>query len=361
MPVFRNEIQQINPYVPGRPIEDVAREIGLSPRDIVKLASNESPDGPFPGVLDAAAGALAQSNRYPDNDAHDLRAKLSTSLGVPADHLWFGGGSTGLIGVIASAVGGRGTSAVYAWPSFIMYRIASKWAGAHPVEVELDPALRHDADAMLKAIRDDTTILYLCNPNNPTGTVIDRALVSDLVASVPDSVLVVVDEAYHHYVADPGYETALEHAIQRPNVIVLRTFSKVYALAALRIGYAVAQPSTITELRKAQAPFTVGQIAQVAAAASLDDGDELKRRVAANAAGRHYLLGALAERGIEHAGTETNFIFCRMGNDSSNVADLLTRAGVIVRPMAGGWFRVTIGHEHENERFVAAIDAVGIS
>lgn len=358
MPRFRPDIAAISPYVPGRTIEEVAAQIGIRPDEIVKLASNESPEGPFPGVIESATRALAESNRYPDNDHLLLTNALARWLDVPGDHLWFGNGSVGLLGHIALAAGGPGTSAVYAWPSFIMYRIASRWALSETIEVPLDQNHVHDLDAIAAAIRDDTTIVYLCNPNNPTGTIISTEAMGGFIASVPESALIVIDEAYHDFVTDDAYATAIPLATHRPNVIVLRTFSKIFALAAHRIGYGVGRPETIAELRKAQAPFTVTQIAQVAAAASLKDRGELDRRIKANEAARHQLLGVLTERSLPHTESQANFVFFELGLDGEEAAARFMEQGVIVRPMSGGWLRVTIGSEPENQRFVAALDVV---
>ena len=358
MPRFRPDIAATSPYVPGRSIEEVAAQIGIEPDAIVKLASNESPDGPFPGVIEAATKALHGSNRYPDNDHVELSAALSRWLEVPAHHLWFGNGSVGLLGHIALAVGGPGTSAVYAWPSFIMYPIASRWAMSEAVEVPLDAGHVHDLEAISRAIRDDTTVVYLCNPNNPTGTIVSSGAMDDFIGSVPESVLIVIDEAYHEFVTDDNYATAIPHALQRSNVLVLRTFSKVFALAAHRVGYGVGRPETITELRKAQAPFTVTQIAQTAAAASLLDRDELVRRVEANEAARHQLLGALAERSLPHTPSQANFVYFELEMAGKDAAARFAERGVIVRPMSGGWLRVSIGNEPENRRLVDALDEV---
>lgn len=358
MPRFRPDIAALSPYVPGRSIEEVASEIGINADELVKLASNESPEGPFPGVIEAAAEALVESNRYPDNDHLALAAAVSSWLDVPADHLWFGNGSVGLLGHIATAVGGPGTSAVYAWPSFVMYRIVSRWAMSEPIEVPLDASQCHDLDAMAAGIRDDTTAVYICNPNNPTGTIVSGDDMIGFIDSVPDSVLIVIDEAYHEFVTDARHATAIPQAMTRPNVIVLRTFSKIFALAAHRLGYGIARPETIAELRKAQAPFTVTQIAQVAATASLRDRAELERRVKANEAARHQLLGALAERSLPHTESQANFVFFELGMPGEDAASELTRRGVIVRPMSGGWLRVTIGNDQENRRFLEALDEV---
>jgi histidinol-phosphate aminotransferase len=356
MPHFRPDLEGLVTYVPGRPIEDVAREIGLEPDEIVKLASNESPEGPFPGVSEAIVGVLDGSNRYPDSDVHDLTKAMAADLEVREDQVWFGAGSTGLLGAIALSSGGPGTSAVYAWPSFVMYRIVSRWAATEAVEVPLDADHRHDLDAMLAAIRDDTTVVYVCNPNNPTGTIVSGDDLAGFIDSVPDSALVVVDEAYHHFVSDPSYRSFLDAATERPNVLVLRTFSKVYGLAAHRIGYAVGDAGLLDKLRRTQAPFTVSSLAQAAAIASLGNDEEMKRRVDANAAGRHHLAGVFSERGLDHADSQTNFVYFRLGDDSRSVASSFVRHGVIVRPLSGGWIRVTIGTPLENERFVSALD-----
>ena len=358
MPTFRPDVASLSPYVPGRSIEEVASDNGMTPDEIVKLASNESPDGPFPGVVEAAAAALADSNRYPDDDLRELTAALSQYLDVPRDHLWFGNGSVGLLTHIALATGGPGTSAVYAWPSFVMYRIASRWAMSEPIEVPLDDDHMLDLDAMSEAIRDDTTVTYLCNPNNPTGTIVSSEKMTAFIDAVPESTLIVIDEAYHDFVTDESYATAIPDALRRPNVLVLRTFSKIFALAAHRVGYGIGQPGTISELRKAQPPFTVTQVAQVAAAASLTQRGELAQRASANAAARHQLLGVLAERSLPHTKSQANFVYFALEIPAEAAAERFTRQGVIVRPMGHSWIRVTIGSERENKRFVEALDEI---
>ncbi len=358
MPTFRQDLSAISVYVPGRPIDDVARELGITPDEIVKLASNESPDGPFPGVIEAGAAALANSHRYPDNDTVVLSRALSGWLGVSSDHLWLGAGSVALLANIALAVGGPGTRAVLAWPSFVMYRTVSRWAMTETVEVPLTTDLAHDLEAMLAAVSEDTTVVYICNPNNPTGTIVDGDQLEWFVGSVPERVLIVVDEAYHDYVTDQSYRSALTLASERPNVIVLRTFSKIFGLASHRIGYAVATPATIAELRKTQIPFSVGEVAQAVAAASLDDRVEHRRRVEANEAGRHHLSGVLEERGLPHSDSRANFVYFRIGEDSTAASDAFMARGVIVRPMSKGWLRVTVGNDLQNEKFVTALDEV---
>jgi histidinol-phosphate aminotransferase len=340
----------------GRQLEDVARAHGLDPADIVKLTANEGPEGPFPGVVEAAAEVLAASNRYPDNACWDLGHALAEEMGVEFSNLLFGAGSVALLAEIANTVGGPGTKMVYGWPSFVMYRFAAIWAGSGYVEVPLDEELGLDLDAMRAAVDDETTLVVVCNPNNPTGTIKPGEAVEAFIDEIPESVLVVVDEAYHEFVTDPRYRTQVPLAVSRPNVVVLRTFSKIYALAGLRIGYAIAQPALLTELRKAQAPLTVSRVAQAAARASLGQPEEVERRRSENAARRHHLAGALAEREIPTAESHTNFIFFELGERAEEVVEQMTANGVIIREMGVGWVRATIGNDEENRRFIEALD-----
>jgi histidinol-phosphate aminotransferase len=357
MPRFRRDIAALSPYQVGRQLEDVARAHGLDPADIIKLTANEGPEGPFPGVVEAATGAMALSNRYPDNACWDLGHALADELGVDFSNLMFGAGSVALLAETVLALGGPGTNIVYGWPSFIMYRFAAIWAGSAHVEVPVDDELRLDLGAMRNAIDDETTVVVVCNPNNPTGTIRSGDGIEAFIDSVPEDVLVVVDEAYHEFVTDDSHRTQIPLALDRPNVVVLRTFSKIYALAAHRIGYAVARSELLTELRKAQAPLTVNRIAQAAALATLGQPDELARRRDQNAARRHYIAGALAERGIRTAESQANFIFFELGDEAERIVDDMTATGVIIRGMGDGWVRVTIGNDDENRRFVEALDA----
>lgn len=359
MPMFRPEIEALSPYRVGRPVEEVARDLGIDPATIVRLTANETPHGPFPGVRDAVIGALGGLSRYPDNDLWELSHALAAELGVDRSNLLFGNGSVALLADAAVALGGPGSVVVYAWPGFVMYRFAAIWAGSDYVEVPLGDDHALDLDAIEAALDERARMVVVCNPNNPTGTVLAADEVAAFARRVPDSVLVVVDEAYHEFVTDDKHATAIPLAIELGNVVVLRTFSKVYGLAAQRIGYAVGSADVISELRKAQPPMTVNSIAQVAALASLGQPGELRRRVEDNVSGRHHLLGVMRARAIPHARSETNFVYFQMpGGDSSAIADRFLRRGVIIRPMADGWMRVTVGLEPENERFVEALDSV---
>lgn len=355
MPTFRDDLDAIPTYSPGKPIEEVSRELGIS--EIVKLASNESPVPPFPPVIEAIAAAGAGANRYPENSGYYLVNALADRYGLSPDHFWLGMGSSQLINSTALAVGGPGTVAVFADPSFVMYPISTAIAGAAAIEVPLNQDMGHDLDAMAEAITDNTTIVYVCNPNNPTGTYVAGAAVRQFVESVSEDVMVVVDEAYHEYVTAPDHETMLPLVGSRPNVLVMRTFSKVYGLAGLRIGYAVGQAETLAALKRAQIPFSANVVAQAAALEALKHDDLVAERAKENAAGREQIEEGLAARGIERWPSQTNFVMLRPPLDSAAFADGLLRRGVIVRPM-GAFTRVSVGTDDENERFLAACDEV---
>ncbi len=354
MPDFRSDIREISPYRPGRPIADVAAEHGFDPAEVVKLASNENPFPPFAAVQTAIENAIGEINRYPDNEARLLRIELADQLGVSFEEVWVGGGSSELLRVTAMALGGPGTAAVYAWPSFVIYRLGSVLAMTERIEVPLDDRLRHDLDSMLEAITDDTTLVYVCNPNNPTGTIRAASAIDDFIEAVPERVMVLVDEAYHEYVTHPDHRTAIPHATERPNVMVLRTFSKIHGLATLRVGYAVTQAQNVTELRKAQAPFTVSTLGQVAALESLRHPDELWRRAEVNAAGRSVIESALEELGVTFVPSQANFVYFRM-TPAMSVDETFTARGIIVRPFGDSWVRVSVGETRENDRLVEAL------
>ncbi len=357
MPRLRPDLAAISPYRPGLPIDEVQRRFELD--RVIKLASNESPLPPFAEVRAAITDAVAGLNRYPNNDRLELRQAVARHLDVDPSRLWFGGGSNELMLVTALAAGGPGTSAVYAWPSFGLYREATKVAHATGVEVPLDADHRHDLAAMAAAVRPDTTVVYVCNPNNPTGTHVSAQAVFDFVDAIPSDVLVVIDEAYYEYVQAVDYHTALPLAEERDNVLVAHTFSKVYGLAGLRVGYMVGAPELIAELRRVQLPFTVSALAQAAAIEAVRHQDRVAERVERNAEGLKLFTEALTERGIPLAESQTNFVYCRPTDDGEALAEALLPHGVIVRVMGDpGWIRVTVGTEAENLAFFAALDAL---
>ncbi|NNC91774.1 MAG: histidinol-phosphate transaminase [Acidimicrobiia bacterium] len=355
MPTFRPDLADIPIYRPGRTPEEVRRDYGLE--SVIKLASNECPYEPFPPVVDAVARAASGVNRYPDNGTHELREALGSFLGVAPQQLWIGGGSNELMYVTALAVGGSATSAVYASPSFGLYRIATRLAMADGIEVPLDADFRHDLDRMLAAIRPDTTIIYLCNPNNPTGTHVSAESVQAFVDAVPDHVLIVVDEAYFEFGSAEDLVTALPLALERDNVLVARTFSKAYGLAGLRAGYLVGSAATLDELRRIQLPFSVNSLAQVAAVEALRHQDLVAERIHASRVGLETITDGLTERGIEFADSQTNFVYVRPPMAPTDCYEALQALGVIVRDVGDG-VRISVGTERENLRLLEALDAV---
>ena len=355
VPTFRPDLDRIPTYDPGKPIDEVSRELGIT--DIVKLASNESPLGPFPAVEAVIAAATADLNRYPETTAFFLAEALAAHLGVDFDQVWVGPGSTSILTSVALATLPGGGSAIFADPSFVVYPMATALAGATPLPVPLDGDYRHDPGAMAAAVRDDTRVLFYCNPNNPTGTHSPLAAIEKLVAAVPDRVTIVIDEAYHEYVSADDYGTAIPLALERDNLIVSRTFSKVYGLAGLRVGYAVGNAATMRELKRPQAPFAVTSLAQVAAVEALRHQDEVAQRVVNNALGRDALVAGLRARRIDAIESQTNFVLYRPTGDAAAQAEALLQRGVIVRPM-GPWIRVSVGTADENRRFLTTLDEV---
>lgn len=351
---FRADLEAIAPYRPGKPLSEVAERVAAS--DLAKLGSNEHPDPPFPEVVAAMADAVTDVNRYPDNEKPTLRASLAEHLGVTQDHVWTGGASNELTLITALTMGGAGTTAVYGWPSFSLYRIGTLAAHATPIEVPLDDRHRFDLASMEAAIDERTTVVYVCNPNNPTGTHLPGDDLVRFVDAVPEEVLVVVDEAYHEFVTAPDHRSLASQAVERPNLMVTRTFSKVYGLAGLRVGYAVTQPSTIAELRRIQLPFSVSTVAQAAACEALRHQDRVTERVEANRIGRERLTTELTERGVTVAPSQANFVYAEFGPDADAVAAGLLDRGVIVRPVVPGFLRISVGNDRENARFLEALD-----
>lgn len=358
MPRLRADLAGIDAYQPGRPIEDVVRETGI--RDVIKLASNESPFPPFPPVQKAIAKAVVDLHRYPDNDAFELRHALGRHLGVDPDRVWLGCGSNSLMMVTGIALGGPGTSAVFAEPGFSLYKIAIQAGHGEPIAVPLDQGLRHDLAAMRAAIRLDTAVVYVCNPNNPTATYVPARALFEFIEAMPSEVTVVVDEAYAEFATAADFGSALPLAAERDNVLVSRTFSKVYGLAGLRVGYMIGEPSLIKELRRVQVPFSVNRLAQVAALESLAHQDLVAERVEGNAVRRKLFQEELAARRLRFVESQTNFVAFQPNSGAGEIVSALTKLGVIVRPLGDGWIRVTIGSDSENARFFTALDRVTV-
>lgn len=356
MPRFRDDLDRIAAYQPGTPLDAATPALGMD--DIVRLASNECPLPPFPEVQEAVARAAATVNRYPDNAVSELRAEVARFLSVPADSIMFGTGSTSLLMTAALALGGPGRSIAYGWPSFGMYRIAARTSFSEEIEVPLSDH-RYDLEGLAAAIRPDTSLIYLCNPNNPTGTHVGRDAVSDFIEAIPDDVVVIVDEAYYEFVQAPDFGSALPLAMERDNVLVAHTFSKVYGLAGLRVGYMVGDPATISQLRRVQVPFSVNTLAQAGATEALRHPDRVADRVQRNAEAMKLFSEELTERGYEFVESQTNFVFLHPRHRAAAFGRAMAAHDIVVRPFGQGWIRVTLGSETENARFFAALDEVG--
>jgi histidinol-phosphate aminotransferase len=358
---FRPAVQGLVPYEPGKPVEEVQRELGLD--RCVKLASNEGPFGPFPAALEALAASVAELNRYPDGGAWRLRQALAERVGVRFEEVAVGAGADGLIDCLSQASLDPGDEVVCGWPSFASYVIDAAKQGAVAVKVPLRDD-RYDLEAMLDAITPRTNLLFVCHPNNPTGTTNTRAELDAFLDRVPPHVLVVFDQAYREYVDDPDYPDAIEEYYRagRP-VAVLRTFSKIYGLAGLRVGYMVASPVVVTAVNKVKRAFDVSTAAQEAALASLDDPEELVRRRRVNAESREQLAAILEAAGLPPAGPAVaNFLYAETGADARPMFEALLAQGAIVRPLHGFGaptaIRVTCGTADENAFFAEALARV---
>jgi histidinol-phosphate aminotransferase len=348
----RPAVAGLVPYEPGKPVEEVQRELGLE--RVVKLASNEGPYGPFPAALEAIARATLELNRYPDGGAYRLRQALAERHGVRFEEVTVCAGADAVIGYLTLATLDPGDEAVTGWPSFPSYVLDPLKVGATPVRVPLADD-RFDLDAILDAIGERTKLVFLAVPNNPTGTTNTRTELDGYFEAVPPHVLTVLDQAYFEYIEEPDYPDAIaEYAKAGHRVLVLRTFSKIYGLAGMRVGYGVGPADVITGIAKVRRAFDVASAGQEAALASLDDGGELERRRVANREAMMLLADALRRAGLDFAGPPVaNFLFVDIGDGAEALAAALLRRGVIVRPMgsfgAPGALRVTAGTPEEIE------------
>jgi histidinol-phosphate aminotransferase len=347
-------VRAIAPYQGGRPIEEVALELGLEPESIIKLASHENPLGMPPAARAAAAAALADVGRYPDGNATALRSELSRRLNVPASWLTLGNGSNDILELAASLMLSPGASCMYSQHAFAVYALATQARGARAIET---PArdLGHDLDAMRAAIAPDTRLIYIANPNNPTGTLLAADALQAFLKAVPAHVVVVLDEAYNEYLPPAVQYNSLAWLPRYPNLIVSRTFSKVYGLAGLRVGYGIAQQEMTDLLNRIRQPFNANSVAQAAARAALNDEEFVRRSVELNERGRVELCRGLGAMGLELAPAFGNFVLVRVGPAAAVYQELLKR-GIIVRPVANyalpQWLRITVGLPDENARLL---------
>lgn len=358
-------IRGLRPYQAGKPISELEREYGV--RDIVKLASNENPLGPGPHALDAIAAAASELARYPDANGFELKAALAQRHGVAPACITLGNGSNDVLVLLAESFLAPGREAVYSRHAFAVYALAVQATGATHRVAEAHPAghpqaLGHDLGAMLACIGPQTRMVFIANPNNPTGTWLDADALEEFIARLPPQVIAVVDEAYAEYVREPGYPDATCWLARYPNLVVTRTFSKAFGLAGLRIGYAVSSAEIADILNRIRQPFNCSSLAQAAALAALDDAEHLARSVALNSAELERVAAACTGLGFGVAPSVGNFLLVDMGREAQPLFEALLREGVIVRPVANyglpNHLRISIGTTAENHRLISALEKV---
>jgi histidinol-phosphate aminotransferase len=355
----RRCLEGIKPYAPGKPVEELERELGIT--NAVKLASNENALGPSPLAVEALRKALSEVNYYPDANCYYLRQALAEKLNLDPEQFIFANGSDESLKLIAETYINPGEEGVIADPTFSEYEFVLRIMDGIPRKVPMRPDFSHDLEAMLAAVNERTRLVFLCSPNNPTGTIIKRRELERFLDRLPAGVLVVIDEAYYEYVSEPDYFDSLNYLQQYP-VITLRTFSKIYGLAGLRLGYAVAAKEIIADINRVCEPFNVNHLAQKAALAALKDEAYLQKSRQMIAEGREQLAAGFSAQGLSFVPTQANFFFVDLGHDSQEVFQELLQRGVIIR--TGDIFgypsyaRITIGTKAENERLLCELEAV---
>lgn len=354
-------VQKLSPYVPGKPVDELARELDIDPARIIKLASNENPMGASPKALQAIKDALAELTRYPDGNGFELKQRLSQACGVQPEQVTLGNGSNDILEIVARAYLAPGLNAVFSEHAFAIYPIVTQAVGA-TARVARAKEWGHDLPAMLAAIDSNTRVVFIANPNNPTGTWFGPSALADFLAQVPDNVLVVLDEAYIEYAEGADLPDGLDFLSDYPNLLVSRTFSKAYGLASLRVGYALSSPVVADVLNRVRQPFNVNRLALAAACAALDDVDYVAQSRQLNEAGMQQLEAGLGQMGLSWIPSKANFIAVDLGREAASVYQGLLREGVIVRPIGGygmpDHLRVSIGLPAENSRFLEALSKV---
>lgn len=352
-------IETIKAYQGGKPIEEVKRELGIS--DIIKLASNENPLGPSPLAQQAIKDISDQVHFYPDGNAFYLKADLAKHLNVTEDHLILTNGSNEVLQLVGETYLGPGDELIYAEGAFVVYGLVATVTGATPVVVPMQNDTHHLPE-MAAAITDKTKAIFIANPNNPTGTMVTAKETAHFMAQVPEDVLVIFDEAYYEYVTHPDYPHTLPYVMDGRNFIITRTFSKIYGLAGLRIGYGIAPPSVIATMNPVRQPFNCNAVAQAAARAAITDTEYVKESQMLNEQGKVFLYHAFDDLGLRYIKTEGNFIMVFVNEPSADMAEAMMKKGVIVRSMAGYGYpdaiRVTIGKQKENERFLEVLSSL---
>ena len=354
-----SDIYKIKAYQPGKPIEEVKREFGL--KNVIKLASNENPLGPSPKAVEAIRGYASKINFYPDGGSYYLKKALGEKLGVKEENIILGNGSDEVVSLITRIFLQKGDQAIMGDPSFLMYKIDAQLSQAKVASVPLKN-FRLDLSEMSKAISSRTKLIFISNPNNPTGTIITEDEVEHFLKDVPPRILTVFDEAYYEYVEDTNYPQSIDLLDKNSNIIILRTFSKIYGLAGLRVGYGIGSPEVIDLLNKARPPFNVNSLAQVAALASLEDEDQVNQSKSLVREGKEFLYSNLRRLKVSFIPTQANFILIKIGKKAKDVEGELLKKGIIVRGMGAynlpHYIRVTIGTKPQNEEFIKNLQII---
>ena len=359
--LVRQNLLKVKNYTPGKPIEEVQRELGL--KEVIKLASNENCMGPSPKAIRAMREGLKEVNRYPDAQSFYLRGKIAKFLGVSAESLIFGNGSDEIIGMAVRTFVNPGDEVIIAKPTFLIYEIVSQIQNADIKFVPLRADLKHDLKAMKKAVTDKTKMVFIANPDNPTGSYVSRNELDFFLRGLPANIIVFLDEAYFEFArsAFKDYPNGIDY-LDRPGIIVARSFSKAYGLAGVRIGYGVSSPEVISYMERTREPFNVNMLAQKAAQAAIDDRAFLKRTLAHVKREKEFLYQALHKMGLEYIRSATNFIIVDVKDDCKNVFNRLLKEGIIVRDMKAWGFdkfiRITVGTHAENKKFLGALKKV---
>ncbi len=353
---IRKCIESLQPYNAGKPIEELEREMGI--KNIIKMASNENPLGPSPKAVEAIKMTAGEMNYYPDGSGFYLRQKLAEIHKVEPDEIMVGNGSDEIVGLITQMIIEPGDEVIISELAFVRYEMAVQFMGGKSIVVPAKDRYAHDLPAMKKSITDKTKIIFICNPNNPTGTMISQKEMDEFMEGISDDILVVFDEAYYEFVTSPEYAQSMVYFKDKRNVMILRTFSKIYGLAGLRVGYAITDKEWVSNLNRVRPPFNVNRIAQAAALASLDDKEHVEKSHQMNTQGKEYIYQELKEMGISYTETQGNFILIDTGKDGREVYQKLLEQGVIIRPMGmyklPQHIRVTIGTMEENIRFIGS-------
>jgi histidinol-phosphate aminotransferase len=350
-----DHIKSLTPYVPGKPIEELERELGIS--GSIKLASNENPLGPSPRAMAAIKKAADGLNRYPDGSGFYLAQALAKKYALEPDRIILGNGSNELIELAVRTFVQPGDEVISAEPSFVVYPMITQSAAGVNVVVPLQDN-RHDLDTMAERITPRTRIVFIANPNNPTGTMNTKAEMDRFMARLPDHVIAAVDEAYCEYVTHADYPDSLDYLKEGRNVLALRTFSKIYGLAGLRIGYGITTPEIAGLMNKVRQPFNTNALGQIGAVAALADRKHVEKSIALNNEGKQFLAQTFGRLGVSFIPTEANFILFETPRDGKELYDALLKQGVIIRPMGGNRLRVTIGLPEENKRFADELEKI---